>query len=108
MSEWVRTDIDFGRPHAILTISDSDLRNIVGLDLPGLLNDPKILEKIIYDLIAELRPEWEGGVLFGIRYRIDILQWEFAYMNRSFEKLNKGAVAPYLPLIPKLIYRGGL
>lgn len=98
--QWVNTDYDLPIPGAYLTLSDRQARN-AGLNIPELLkDDPGAIAAIVYDLIAELRPDLEGGVLIGIKYTLHKMHWEFWYLHRSLPGTN-GTGFPTQPLIPE-------
>jgi hypothetical protein len=98
MPEWVRTDIDYGNRMAWVCIPSRTAEVKAGVNLPS-IPKPEELEKVCYDLIEELRPEWLGGVIFAIRYRLCFFQWEILLAHRSFPARPDGSDYPSINLI---------
>lgn len=99
--QWVRTDLDLGNPIQWIWVSNRLIMSRSNLSLASLSenNDFQLFEKVMYDLVEELRPEWSGGVIFAIRYSIFLGCWEILYAHRSFPKKAIGEDFDRVPLI---------
>lgn len=98
--QWVRTDIDFGNRLAWVWITGR-LAAAHGLSLSRLMTEgsPEQLEKILYDFIDELRPEWCGCTIFAIKYDLAPMRWKILVAHKSFTSLADGHTFPEIPLV---------
>jgi hypothetical protein len=104
-NQWVRTDIDFGNRLAWITVSGRQAAVASKLSLPSLAAEGKLedIERVIYDLIEELRPEWAGGTLFAMKYRLHGMVWMFLYAHRSMPATpDHSGEFPEIPLVKEL------
>jgi hypothetical protein len=101
-NQWVRTDIDYGNRMAWVWIPDRLLaRYTDGLRLSALAQEdkPEEMEKILYDVIEEVRPEWMGGVIFAIKYDLFPMRWKILFAHRNLSPIQNGMEFPEVPLI---------
>lgn len=102
MTQWVKTHWDFQVPIAILylNIREHDQRK---MELFGLFReeDPDLIEKVILDLIADVRPQLAGGVLIEINFQRHPTSFEFTYVHPSLPRKKDGEYPPRIPLVPE-------
>lgn len=92
MSQWVRTDFTYDPRMAILCVSSRQAVMMSKLDLRSLAEDQKSeeVEKIVLDVIEELRPDLSGCTLYAIAYKLHPMQWEFTVFHRSLPPVPCG------------------
>lgn len=109
MIQWVNTDINFDLPYCCLVVSHRALMTSTSrLDIIQLLKDAgenmTLVEAAVKDLIEEIRPEWGGGVLHGIRMSGFHSEWEFLYLHPNLPRSKDGYPPTKVRLMPNESY----
>lgn len=99
MKTWVRADVDFGMPMAVLTLPLRDMPE-------GFLSKlweapPELIQGAVQELISRHRPEWAGGTLVAMSFSVAWAQWEFLYAHPDFPRVGMMRPAEKIPLIPE-------
>ncbi len=100
---WINTNHDYGFPYARFYISSRYLLHLGNCDLRGVadVEKPEVMQKIVYDLIEELRPDLDGCILIAIEYKLHPLHWELTIAHRNLKPVPNGYMPPLLSLIPQ-------
>lgn len=103
MTNWINTDYEYEPRVARFFLSSRLMVAIAKLDLRGLVGseEPDVIEKIVYDMIEELRPDLSGCILYQIKYSIHPMRWEFTIFHRSLKPVAMAWNPPLLPLVPE-------